>query len=441
VNALTALCNKRSANEEEQAMSDDKKVDRLATEVSAGRRKVLQAGAAGALALGFPAIVRGQADKIKIGHLTPLTGFLGALGEYAVMGIRMAEEEINKSGGVMGRQIEILSEDSVNPSTASTKAQRMFERDNVTVLMGEINSASALTIMQVAARNKRLFMQIGARSDALRGKSCNRYTFHVDIPVTVMVNAVGLSLVRDNMVKGKKFYMLSADYLFGHDLLKAAKAFVASHGGTVIGDELVATDVTDFSAYMLKIRRAKPDVVCSNLAGNQVTNLVKQYAEFSLPFPMVGFNLNTADAWAAGEGNLSGIWPTVWMHTLNTPGSQAFTAAFTKKYGKPPENHAWIEYVSLKMMAQAMNDTKSTDTEKLIAYFEKQTEFDILKARKGYFRSWDHQLMQEAYPFTVKPKGKAKDKWDFLVLGTAVPGPNQPLELLAVPKEQNTCVM
>ena len=207
----------------------------------------------------------------------------------------------------------------------------------------------------------------------------------------------------------------------------------------IIGDELVATDVTDFSGYMLKIRRAKPDVVCSNLAGNQVTNLVKQYAEFGLPYPLVGFNLNTADAWAAGEGNLSGIWPTVWMHDLNTPGSKTFTDAFTKKHGKPPENHAWIEYVSLKMMAQAMNETKSTDTEKLIAYFEKETQFDILKARKGYFRAWDHQLMQEAYPFTVKPKGKAKDKWDFLVLGAAVPGPNQPLELLAPPKSQNTC--
>jgi branched-chain amino acid transport system substrate-binding protein len=48
--------------------------------------------------------------------------------------------------------------------------------------------------------------------------------------------------------------------------------------------------------------------------------------------------------------------------------------------------------------------------------------------------------MQEAYPFTVKPKGKARDKWDFLVLGAAVPAPNQPLELLAPPKSQNTCV-
>ena len=74
------------------------------------------------------------------------------------------------------------------------------------------------------------------------------------------------------------------------------------------------------------------------------------------------------------------------------------------------------------MMAQAMNETKSTDTDKLIAYFEKETEFDILKARKAHFRSWDHQLMQEAYPFTVKPKGQAKDKWDLITLGAAVPG-------------------
>ena len=221
--------------------------------VSTGRRTVLKAAAtvAGALALGFPAIVRSQSDKIKIGHLTPLTGFLGALGAYATLGIKMAEEEINRAGGVMGRQLDVMSEDSVNPATAATKAQRMLERDGATVLMGEINSASALTMMQVAARNKRLFMQIGARSDALRGKNCNRYTFHVDIPVTVMVNAAGQALLRDGLVKGKRVFSLTADYLFGHDLAKAARNFFAANGGTHIGDELVATDVTDFSPYLL----------------------------------------------------------------------------------------------------------------------------------------------------------------------------------------------
>jgi branched-chain amino acid transport system substrate-binding protein len=407
------------------------------------RRRVLQTSAAlvGASALGFPAIVRAQSDKIKIGHLTPLTGFLGALGAYAQLGLRMAEEEINGSGGVLGRPLDVMSEDSVNPATAATKAQRMLEQDGAAFLMGEINSASALTIMQVAARNKRFYLQIGARSDALRGKNCNRYTFHVDIPSHVMVYAVGKALVRDNMMKDKKFFTLTADYLFGHDLAGAAKTFFDENGGKLIGDELVATDVTEFSPYLLKIRQASPDIVCSNLAGNQVTNLIKQYAEFGLPYPIVGFNLNTADAWAAGDGNLSGTWPTIWYHTLDVPSSKAFVANFIKKYGKPPENHAWIEYVSLKIMAQAIAETKSTDTEQLIAYFEKEPQFDILKARKGYFRKWDHQLMQEAYPFTVKPKGQAKDQWDMLELGQAVPGPNESLEVLSVTKEHNDCVM
>src|ERR1039457_821388 len=132
---------------------------------SYNRRTVLKASAAfaGASAIGFPAIVSGQTEKIKIGHLTPLTGFLGALGAYAVLGMRMAEEEINKSGGIMGRQLEVMSEDSVNPATAATKAQRMLEQDGALVLMGEANWANALTIMQVAHRNKRLFIQTDAR--------------------------------------------------------------------------------------------------------------------------------------------------------------------------------------------------------------------------------------------------------------------------------------
>jgi branched-chain amino acid transport system substrate-binding protein len=407
------------------------------------RRRILQTGVAlaGASALGAPALLRAQSGPIKIGHLTPMTGFLGALGEYATQGIKMAVEEINAAGGINGRQIELISEDSVNPQVASSKAQRMIERDGVAVLMGEISSASALTISQVAARNKKLFISIGARSDSLRGKDCNRYTFHVDIPVTVMVNAVGQALVRDKLIQGKKIFSLTADYLFGHDLSKAAKKFYAANGANVIGDELVATDVTDFSPYLLKIRQARPDVVSTNLAGNQVTNFVKQYAEFGLPYPVVGFNLNTADAWAAGEGNLGGIWPTVWHHDLDTPGTKAFVAAFQKKYNRLPENHAWIEYVAMHMLAQAMRETKSTDTDKLIAYFESEAQFDLLKARKGYFRSWDHQLMQEAYPFTVKAKGQAKNKQDFLLFGEAVPAPNQPLELLATTKAENACVM
>ena len=97
-------------------------------------RRTLLKGAGGLAALagiGAPAIVKAQADAIRIGHLTPRTGFLGPLGEYAVMAVQMAADEVNAGGGVMGRKIELLIEDSVNPQTASAKAERFVERDKV----------------------------------------------------------------------------------------------------------------------------------------------------------------------------------------------------------------------------------------------------------------------------------------------------------------------
>ena len=74
------------------------------------RRTLLKAGAAfaGVSAIGCPAIVRAQAARIKIGHLVPLTGFLGAIGSYAQLGVKMAAEEINASGGIMGRHLKGL---------------------------------------------------------------------------------------------------------------------------------------------------------------------------------------------------------------------------------------------------------------------------------------------------------------------------------------------
>ena len=119
-------------------------------------------GIALASGLAAPAILRAQTTEIiRIGHLTPRTGFLGPLGDYAVMAVDLAVDEINASGGMMGQKLEVLKEDSVNPQTASTKAERMIERDKVACILGEISSASCLTIAQVAQRNKVLYINTG----------------------------------------------------------------------------------------------------------------------------------------------------------------------------------------------------------------------------------------------------------------------------------------
>ncbi|HKA73122.1 MAG TPA: ABC transporter substrate-binding protein, partial [Xanthobacteraceae bacterium] len=197
-------------------------------------RRTLIRNAAGSVLLAgvaAPAIVRAQADAIRIGHLTPLTGFLGPLGEYAVMGVKLAAEEINSGGGVLGRRIELVMEDSVNPQTASAKAERLIERDKVVMIIGEISSASGLAIGQVANRLKAVFINTGCNSDALRGASCNPYMFHIEGANSMYVQATGHYLLRENLVKGKKWYSLTADYAFGHDLLRVAKKFMESNGG------------------------------------------------------------------------------------------------------------------------------------------------------------------------------------------------------------------
>jgi len=410
-------------------------------EASKSRRQLLQAGsAAGALALlGLPAIVNAQSDKIRIGHLTPLTGFLGPLGEYGTMGIKLAVDEVNKAGGINGRQVELISEDSVNPATAASKAQRMFERDGVMCLLGEINSASGLAISQVALRNKKIFINTGGNSDELRGKSCNKFMFHVECANSMYVNTLGRALLQQGMVKGKSWYFLTADYAFGHDLTRVASRFLAAQGGKIAGEDKVPTDATDYSAYMLKIRQAKPDIVISNLAGTQITSFMKQYSEYGLPFPIAGFGFDTALAWGAGADNFLGTWPVPWHHDVDSPTSKAFVAEFIKRHGKPPENQAWGDYTVMKMMAQAMNDLKSTDSMKVIEHFEKGAQFDIMKGRPGYFRSWDHQLMQQMYTLTPKKKGAARDKWDFLQLGATVPNANESLEIIAPTREENPC--
>src|SRR5438876_343140 len=141
-------------------------MEEIAMTSSLSRRTLIKSAAGSALlaGVGTPAIVRGQTDAIRIGHLTPLTGFLGPLGEYAVMGVRLALEEINNAGGVMGRKIDLVMEDSVNPQTASAKAERLIERDKVAMIIGEISSASGLAIGQVANRLKTVFINTACRS-------------------------------------------------------------------------------------------------------------------------------------------------------------------------------------------------------------------------------------------------------------------------------------
>ncbi|MCQ4162573.1 ABC transporter substrate-binding protein [Roseomonas sp. GC11] len=389
--------------------------------------------------LAAPAISHAQPDVIRIGHLTPRTGFLGPLGEFAVQAAQMATDEINTAGGILGRRLEVLYEDSVNPQTASAKAERYIQRDKVTCIVGEINSASALAIGQVVQRERALFINTGANSDALRGSDCRKFMFHIEGQNSMYVKAVGRALLQQGLIKGKKTYALTADYAFGHDLLRVAKRFMGENGGTIAHEDLIPTDLTDFSPFLLKIRQARPDVVVANLAGAQITNFLKQYSEFGLRFPVAGFGFDTALAWGAGQGNFLGTWPTMWHHRLDNPAARKFTTDFRTRYGRPPENQAWGDYNAMKILARAMNEAKSTEGIRIVEYLESGAKFDVLKGRESYFRARDHQIMTEMYAISALPPAEQKDRYDIFTSSPAVPGPQESLEAIASTPEENAC--
>jgi len=409
------------------------------------RRKFLKmAGAVGAGALlaegpWFLRHVASAQEPIKIGYITPRTGFLGQVGAYGVMAAKLAVDEANARGGVLGRRVKLLTEDSVNPGVANQKATKLIEKNKVHVLIGEISSASCLAISEVAQRHKVLYINSGSNSDEIRSGSCHRYAFSVEGCNTMYVSAIARWLIREK--KLNRWYFLTADYAFGHDLYRVSSRFLEENGGTNLGNDMVPTGTPDYSSYILKLKAAKPDMVFINLAGVDQTTFLKQYREFGSPYEVAGGVMDTVPFWAVGAEALTGVWQSMWYHKLDKPGVADFTANFGKRYGKPPDNQAWADYTAINIFLDAVEKTGSTDSRELVSFLESGVTFDVMKGRPASFRKLDHQLMQPMFVVRISERDEMEDEWDIFKVIEEVPRPDEPLELIMIPQEESECEM
>jgi branched-chain amino acid transport system substrate-binding protein len=395
------------------------------------------AAAAGTSGLFAPAILRAQQTPIKIGHLVPLTGFLSPMGDYASKAGKLAIEEINAAGGVLGRKLETIVDDETNPGVGVQKATKMIQQDKVDFLLGTVSSAVALAIMDVADRYQKIFFNTGSNSDEIRGGKCNYYTFCTEASNTQYVKAIGRYLVKSKNYK--TFYILTSDYAFGHDLTRVTRRLLNELGGKEIGHDLVPTGTADYSSYLLKIRNAKPEVIFVNVAGADQTTFLKQYTEFGMKIDVAGGVTDTVLMWNAGKETAQGVWTLIWWGDLNNAWTKNFVTKYRAKYGLPPENQAWGDYTSIKVLAEAIKMAGTTDSKKVVEALEK-IKFDGGKGRELYYRTYDHQLMQPMYVVDIKKTGN-KDKWDVFNVVAEVPGKDESLEVIAPTKEENPCNM
>jgi branched-chain amino acid transport system substrate-binding protein len=384
-----------------------------------------------------PAIIHAQ-EPIRIGQIVPQTGFLATMGTYGSTGAKIAADEINEKGGVLGRKIQIVVEDETNPGVAVQKARKLIEKDKVHAITGIVSSASALAVGEVAQREKVLFINTGANSDEIRGAKCHRYVFSVEGSNTQYVSAIATWLLQQP--KLKTWYFLTSDYAFGHDLLKVSQKLLQKAGRTQAGSELIPTGTADFSSYLLKVKAAKPDLVFQNLAGTDQTNFLKQFKEFGLDMEVAGGLVDTALVWPVGAEALAGHFPLLWWHELKIAGASDFVTKFKKLANDPPENQGWADYTAIKVLAEVIKKVNSTDSKALVKGLEGH-RFDSLKGRELWFRDWDHQLMMPMYAVRTKKKNEMKDKWDIFEVISEVPAAGQPLDSIAISREESLCKM
>src|SRR5579871_3019267 len=183
---------------------------------SVDRRTLLKSGAVIAAAqITSPFIITARGETpVRIGLVDPLTGVYAAIAQNEVVGAKYAVEQINQKGGIMGRPIELLIEDSANDvGTGVQKTRKLIERDQVSFIIGDVNSGIAIAMAQVTSEKKVLHVVSGGHSDVVTGSSCSWNVFRVCNSTTMDSAAIAQTLIEKF---GKKWYFLTPDYAYGH---------------------------------------------------------------------------------------------------------------------------------------------------------------------------------------------------------------------------------
>jgi branched-chain amino acid transport system substrate-binding protein len=378
-----------------------------------GRRTLLKGAAAiGALQVASPFLISARGETpIKVGMVDPLTGVYSAVAQNEVAGVKLAVEQINAKGGVLGRPIELLIEDSANDvGTGVQKTRKLIERDEVNFIIGDVNSGIAQAMAQVTAEKKVLHVVSGGHTDGITGKDCKWNVYRVCNTTRMEANSVSDLLFTKY---GKKWHFITPDYAFGHTLYDACSANLQKLGGSVTGNELTPLGTSDFSAYLIKARAANPDVLLVLVQGSDMVNCLKQIVQFGIDkqIHVAGTQQELESLKAMPPEARIGIWMFEWYwKQANTPHLQEFVADIRKRTGgNVPTARTWFGYTSMYTFALVANEQKTLDALKLaqaLGDFELPDEVK-LQPNKVYYRKGDHQLMTSAFVGEAQAKGES----------------------------------
>jgi branched-chain amino acid transport system substrate-binding protein len=378
------------------------------------------AGALGAMIL-VPAPWRaafGQAKPYKIGTLQPLSGLAAAGGKTALVGVQMAVDRINKSGGVNGRPIELIVADyESKPDVGRRKAEKLVIEDGIDAHVGGYLSNVCLACMPVYEEHKIVNM-IGVCLDTtLTTSKCNRYTFRPFDYAPAQAVAFAPYLIGK---MGKKWHIAYLDYAWGQSTRDAFVEEIRKHGGEVVGTTGIPLGTADMTPFLTKITGDFDGLFGILFGANAVTFITQAYdLGLTRKYKLAGDGAMAESSHLIALGNkvegFVGInrYVPVFDPPLNTPAHKKFfddAVARLKQIdptGPLPDRYVQSNYEAMNALKIGMEKSKfrgREDTMKLIEALEglEMKEGDDFPQGDKILRKEDHQAFLREFIFDIK---------------------------------------
>lgn len=301
----------------------------------------------------------GESGEIVIGHLASMTGGQATFGQLTDQGIRLALEEINAAGGVKGRKIRVITEDTQSKQEeAATAVSKLISRDNVVAILGEIASSNSLAAGPIAQANKVPMVSPGSTNPAVTEKG--DYIFRICFIDPYQGEALAKYVATDMKLKRAAILRdVKSDYSMG--LADFFKNTFTSLGGSIVADSSYAQGDSDFKSQLTTIKSQNPEVIFVPGYYTEIGQIAVQARDLGITVPLVG-----GDGWESpklieiGGKALEGCFYSNHYH-VDDPAAASFVAAFEKKYGSKPDAMAALGYDSMKFLAAAMERAASLD--------------------------------------------------------------------------------
>lgn len=345
---------------------------------------------------------QGAKKPIKLGLTCDASGQYGNSGQDDLLGMRLAIDEFNARGGIAGRRIEWITTDTeTNPATATRVAERFIAQEQCGFLIGAVHSGVANAITQVAAKYGTVYINTNSSAPSEAGENCSRIKFVWDGNGTNFSKAA----VRNAVDKvGKRWLLLTNDYVWGHTTSAATKALVEAAGGQIIDNLLVPQNTRDFTSYLLKIQQTRPDVVATAIGGDDIKALRQQVTDLKLEERTAWINnqQDWPDIWGAPE-SLFGVFGTTWYHKLSLPGVADFVKRWQAAYPQSPipvpGNVSYNGYTATRELLRAIERAGSTNNIAVIKQLEglKMPAADRMQHFDAVIDPVTHQVQQTIY--------------------------------------------